>query len=206
MKKYRKNWLISFSASFMVFTALLFAFLAFMNYDNQKHVEKAEPQSTEQPEQTQETEYVNYDDNVGAVSFTEDQITELARNIFYLDDYLSNVKVEFEETGTINVSAKIKDKERLVSEYPELEKYSTLLSIVENQKISMTGEITDNEGMAQLNIVDVKVAGIPIDKGLLEPFIEQDEFSELFNVEYDSIEFEEGTVVFKQGLPDILNY
>ncbi len=49
-----------------------------------------------------------YPDNVGAVSFTEDQITELARNIFSLDGFLNNVSVELKSDSEIKVGAKIK--------------------------------------------------------------------------------------------------
>lgn len=68
-----------------------------------------------------------YTRNVGAVSFTEDQITELARNIFSLDGFLNNVSVELKSDGEIKVGAKIKDKSALLKQYPELEKYSLLL-------------------------------------------------------------------------------
>ena len=50
------------------------------------------------------------------------------------------------------------------------------------------------------------MSGVPIDKGLISPFIEEDDFSELFSVEYDSVEVDDGLLVFKNGVPDILKY
>ena len=207
MKKYTKTWILSFVTSIAVFSVLIFAFAVFMNYDKKDRTDVS-PQTQETPQSdTPDTEeYTDYNDNVGAVSFTEDQITELARNIFYLDGYLNNVKVEFDKTGEIRMGARIKDKQKLVDSYPELEKYSALLGVVENQNISISAQVVEDDGMAKFSITDVNVGGLPIDKGLLEPFIEEDEFSKLFNVSYDSIEIDDGMVVFKQGVPDILDY
>ena len=56
--------------------------------------------------------------------------------------------------------------------------------------------------MAAFEIESVTVAGVPIDKGLISPFIEEDDFSELFSVEYDSVEVDDGLLVFKNGVPD----
>ena len=93
-----------------------------------------------------------------------------------------------------------------MEQYPELEKYSLLLSAVENRNIEVIGGLSDNGGMAAFEIESVSVSGVPIDKGLISPFIEEDDFSELFSVEYDSVEVDDGLLVFKNGVPDILKY
>jgi len=203
LRQYTKNWLLSFSISALVFVSLILAFLLFLKDDESPVLPEEQPKQNIQ----QETEpFVDYDDNVGAVTFTEDQVTELARNIFSLDGYLNNIKLEFEDDGNINIGAKIKDKEKLIETYPQLEKYSLVLTAVENKDIALTGELTDNEGMAQFEITKVSVAGMPIDKDILTPFIEQDEFAMLFDVEYNSVEIEDGMLVFKNGVPEILQY
>ncbi len=74
-----------------------------------------------------------------------------------------------------------------------------MLSAVENRNIEVIGGLSDNGGMAAFEIESVSVSGVPIDKGLISPFIEEDDFSELFSVEYDSVEVDDGLLVFKNG-------
>lgn len=210
LKNNTKTWLISFIVSMLTLTSMVMGFSIFMNIDRQKsNAPATDLVTTYEPDTDTEPHpevFEHIEDNVGAVTFTEDQITELARNIFSLDGFLSNVHVGFERSGDISVTAKIKDKEKLLDTYPELNKYSMILSVVEGKNISLTGSLSDEDGMATFSIEDVTVAGMSVDKSLLSPFIEEDDFSEIFNVEYDSIEITEGMLVFKNGLPDILQY
>ena len=207
MKQYTKSWMTAFTISLLVCACFVLAFLLYLN--SQKSVNDEEPAPSEreisEQEQTPE-EFVDIQDNVGAVSFTEDQLTELARNIFSLDGFLNNVSVELSADGDITVGAKIKDKDALIEKYPELEKYSVLLSAVENRNIEVKGGLEDRDGMAAFEISSVTVSGVPIDKSMISPFLEDDDFSELFNVDYDSIEVDDGLLVFKNGVPDILKY
>lgn len=205
MRQYTKNWISAFTISVLVCICFI---LAFMLYFNMNTSEKEQPERDNQElnESERNQQFVDIDDNVGAVSFTEDQITELARNIFSLDGFLNNVSVELETQENIKVNAKIKDKEALIEHYPELEKYSVILSAVENREIEITGGLENNDGLAAFAVDSVKVSGMPIDKNIISPFIEQDDFSQLFNVDYDSIEVDSGMLVFKDGLPAILQY
>lgn len=207
MKQYTKNWMMAFTISLLVCISFVLAFLLYLNSHGSSVDNEPAPSEREisENDKTQE-EFTDIHDNVGAVSFTEDQITELARNIFSLDGFLNNVSVELSSDGEIKVGAKIKDKSALTDKYPELEKYSILLSAVENRKIEVTGGLADRGGRAAFEIDSVTVAGMPIDKNILTPFFEEDDFSELFNVDYDSVEVENGLLVFKNGVPDILQY
>jgi hypothetical protein len=206
VKQYTKNWMMAFTISLLVCACFVLAFMLYLNSQGGGAEEQPAPSRSEADEQSAKEEFTDIPDNVGAVSFTEDQITELARNIFSLDGFLNNVSVELKSDGEIKVGAKIKDKSALLKQYPELEKYSLLLSAVEHRNIEVTGGLSDNGGMAAFEIESVTVAGVPIDKGLISPFIEEDDFSELFSVEYDSVEVDDGLLVFKNGVPDILKY
>lgn len=207
MKKYTKNWITAFTVSLLVCISLVLAFLLYLSLNGKDENKNNEPDKNNVTvHEAAPNEFTDVRDNVGAVSFTEDQITELARKIFFLDGFLSNVSVDLNADGSIGVRAKIKDKEALTEQYPELEKYGVLLSAVENRMIEVSGGLEDRDGAAAFVVESVKVAGLPVDKAIIGPFLEDDDFSELFNVDYDSIEIDDGIVVFKNGLPDLLQY
>ena len=161
-------------------------------------------ENTRTPEQRQE--FTDIEDNVGAVSFTGDQLTELARNIFSLDGYLNNVKIELSDDGGVAVMATIKDKDKLIDTFPELDKYGALLAAVEKRKLDISGKIVDNGGMAAFEITSASVSGVPVSRELVTPFMENSDFAELFNVKYDSVKIENNRLVFYGQLPDILEY
>lgn len=207
MKQYAKNWITAFTISLLVCISLVLAFILYLNLSGKDGDGKNEPDKNNVTAlENTPSEFTDVEDNVGAVSFTEDQITELARKIFFLDGFLSNVSVDLNADGSIGVQARIKDKDALIKQYPELEKYGVLLSAVENRKIEVSGGLEDRDGSAAFVVESVKVAGLPIDKAIISPFLEEDDFSELFSVDYDSIEIDDGIVVFKNGVPDLLQY
>ncbi len=206
MRQYTKNWMMAFTISMLVCISFILAFMLYFNLNSAQDQQSAPSEQEPDESKNEQQEFTDIDDNVGAVSFTEDQITELARNIFSLDGFLNNVSVELLAEDDIKVEAKIKDKEALLEHYPELEKYSILLSAVENRNIEVTGGLEDNDGLATFKIDTVKVSGMTIDKSIISPFFEQDDFSKLFNVDYDSVEIDDGMLVFKSGVPDILQY
>ena len=206
MRQYTKNWMMAFTISMLVCISFILAFMLYFDLNSAQDQQSAPSEQEPDESKNEQQEFTDIDDNVGAVSFTEDQITELARNIFSLDGFLNNVSVELLAEDDIKVEAKIKDKEALLEHYPELEKYSILLSAVENRNIEVTGGLEDNDGLATFKIDTVKVSGMTIDKSIISPFFEQDYFSKLFNVDYDSVEIDDGMLVFKSGVPDILQY
>lgn len=207
LKQYAKNWITAFTISLLVCISLVLAFILYLNLSGKDGDGKNEPDKNNVTAlENTPSEFTDVEDNVGAVSFTEDQITELARKIFFLDGFLSNVSVDLNADGSIGVQARIKDKDALIKQYPELEKYGVLLSAVENRKIEVSGGLEDRDGSAAFVVESVKVAGLPIDKAIISPFLEEDDFSELFSVDYDSIEIDDGIVVFKNGVPDLLQY
>ena len=232
MKQYAKNWITAFTISLLVCISLVLAFILYLNLSGKDGDGKNEPDKNNVTAlENTPSEFTDVEDNVGAVSFTEDQITELARKIFFLDGFLSNVSVDLNADGSIGVQARIKDKDAdtsvgvqinadgsigvqarikdkdaLIKQYPELEKYGVLLSAMENRKIEVSGGLEDRDGSAAFVVESVKVAGLPIDKAIISPFLEEDDFSELFSVDYDSIEIDDGIVVFKNGVPDLLQY
>lgn len=206
MRQYTKNWMMAFTISMLVCISFILAFMLYFDLNSAQDQQSAPSEQEPDESKNEQQEFTDIDDNVGAVSFTEDQITELARNIFSLDGFLNNVSVELLAEDDIKVEAKIKDKEALLEHYPELEKYSILLSAVENRNIEVTGGLEDNDGLATFKIDTVKVSGMTIDKSIISPFFEQDDFSKLFNVDYDSVEIDDGMLVFKSGVPDILQY
>lgn len=207
LKQYAKNWITAFTISLLVCISLVLAFILYLNLSGKDGDGKNEPDKNNVTAlENTPSEFTDVEDNVGAVSFTEDQITELARKIFFLDGFLSNVSVDLNADGSIGVQARIKDKDALIKQYPELEKYGVLLSAVENRRIEVSGGLEDRDGSAAFVVESVKVAGLPIDKAIISPFLEEDDFSELFSVDYDSIEIDDGIVVFKNGVPDLLQY
>ena len=119
---------------------------------------------------------------------------------------MNNVSVELKSDSEIKVGAKIKDKDALLEQYPELEKYSLLLSAVENRNIEVIGGLSDNGGMAAFEIESVSVSGVPIDKGAYQSVYRGGRLFRAFSVEYDSVEVDDGLLVFKNGVPDILKY
>lgn len=203
MKGYRKIWLLSFCLSVLVLTCLILAFLLFMKSNTNNIV--AEPEEYDETPDKSQSEFINPDDNVGAVTFTEDRLTEIARNIYSLDDYLNNISVKLQSGGNVILSAKIKDTEKLCENFPELKKYSSVLSVIENQNITVGCELVDVNGMASLSVEDISVAGFDIDKSLVTPFVEKTDFAKIFNVRYDSVDIEDGLLVFNSGVPSILN-
>ena len=157
MRQYTKNWMMAFTISMLVCISFILAFMLYFNLNSAQDQQSAPSEQEPDESKNEQQEFTDIDDNVGAVSFTEDQITELARNIFSLDGFLNNVSVELLAEDDIKVEAKIKDKEALLEHYPELEKYSILLSAVENRNIEVTGGLEDNDGLATFKIDTVKV-------------------------------------------------
>lgn len=206
MKQYTKKWLSAFSITVVLITCAVLLFLLLTRKEEVVVTPDSSYSSQGETTAPDSENYVNIEDNVGAVSFTEDQITELARNIFSLDGFLTNLKVELEDGGDISVRAKIKDAKKLVETYPELASFSSLLSVIEGKDISVSGSLSDNGGYAQFDVTSAKVAGITLNKALLSPFLEEGDFSALFDVEYDCVEIMSDRLVFKNGLPEILQY
>ncbi len=203
MKGYRMIWFLSFITSLAAIAISVFVFLMFIRQDNAEITDNKKQQNS--VENITEEEYYEPQDNVGAVTFTEDQITELARNIFSYDDYLKDVNVEFEE-NKISISAKISDADNLIKTYPELTKYKSVITSLEDKKLSVNGTVKNTDGRASIGIDSVSVGGMEIDGAIISPFIENDDFSELFDVEFENIELTKDAVVFKNGVPDILKY
>lgn len=204
MKTYTKRWIFAFTISFLVCSFLVMAFMLFMGAHGAEKSDKA-PAASE-GEQTEDIGFSDIEDNVGGVSFTEDQITEIARGVFGLDSFLHELSVSLSKSGEIDVGARINDSEKLLESYPELSRFSALLDVVENRSISVSGELENVDGRAAFRIVSASVSGVPIDKGLISPFLEDDEFSELFSVDYDSVDIRDGRIVFSGQLPEMLQY
>ena len=206
MKRYTKNWLLSFVVTLLLCTCAILLFLLFMKNDSptpepQNNIQQITDQQPIIPEP-----YVNIQDNVGGVSFTEDQITELVRNIYSLDGFLTNLKVDFTDAGDISIRLKIKDANKLVSEYPELSGLSPVIKAIENQNISVDGSLSDSNGYACFEIKKATIGNISVNKTVLSPFLEQGDFSAIFDVDFDSVEITDDMLVFKNGLPAILQY
>ena len=196
-------WFLSFITSLAAISVAIIVFLMFIKQQNTETVADEKEQMS--VENLPEEEYYEPQDNVGAVCFTEDQITELARNIFSYDDYLNDVNVELEE-NKISISAKISDSDNLIKTYPELVKYKSVIESLEDKKLSVEGTVKNSDGRATIGIDSVSVGNMEIDGAIISPFIENDDFAELFDVEFENIELTKDAVVFKNGVPDILKY
>lgn len=203
MKQYRRNWLLSFSLSVMSLTCLVLGFMLFMRKDVKDNAVLPE---TNRSEPVKETEpFVNPDDNVGAVTLTEDRLTELARNMYFLDGYLNNLNVGLEESGLITLSAKIKDTDKLCEAFPQLDSYKILLSAIEGRNVSVCCEIVDDNGRASLSVTDITVDGLEFDGSVITPFVEQADFASVFDVKYGTVSVSDGVLTFSDGVPDILS-
>ncbi len=200
MKGYKKIWSASFFVSIVSLVISIFVFLTYMNSDKPAEEKISEPKTQEI---AVEQEYIEPQDNVGYISFTEDQMTEIARNIFSLDDFLADISVEFSD-GEITVGARIKDVDNLIKTYPFLKKYKAVLKGIKDKKLKIIVGMQDKDGKAALEVESVSVSGIKIDGDIISPFIESDDFARLFDVDFNSIELSDGEVVFKNGVPDIL--
>ncbi len=203
MKSNKVLWFLSFIISLVSIGLSVFIFLNFIN--NQQTAEKTDKNQDKEDNQSIEQDYYQPQDNVGAVTFTEDQITEIARNMFSYDDFLKDVSIDFEENKII-ITAKIKDSKKLIKAYPELEKYSVVIKQLEDKTISVNAIIKNIDGKAEIGINSVVVDGVEIDGEIISPFIEEDDFSKLFEVDFENIQLTKDTVVFKNGVPDILKY
>lgn len=205
MKKYRKIWLTSFTVTILSVSCAIFAFLlVFGSGENVAPAPRDDGESL--PPKGLPEDYVNYSDNVGGVSFTEDQITELVRNVYSLDGFITGLDVDFEKDGTLTVNGKIKNMEKLYESCPELSDYDAVLKTICNKEITVKGKITDSNGMADYRLISGSVGKMPVDVNLLSPFLQEGVFTQLFDVKYDSIEISENSVVFKDGLPSVLQY
>lgn len=203
MKQYRKNWLLSFSLSVMSLTCLVLGFMLFMQKGEKEDTARPE---TNHSEPVKETEpFVNPDDNVGAVTLTEDRLTELARNMYFLDGYLNNINVGLEENGMITLSAKVKDTDKLCAAFPELDRYRLILSAIENRELSVCCEIVDDDGRAGLAVTDITVDGVEFDGSIITPLVEEADFASVFDVEYGTVAVSDGVLTFLNGVPDILS-
>ncbi len=203
MKNNKKLWLLSFLLSLGAFAVSIMAFMLYMN-DNMAAPRQPETKP-EKTTQNQKIDYYEPQDNVGAISFTEDQITELVRKMFYVDGFVNDLDIGFDEQK-ITVSAKIKDKDKLIEFYPELKKYSAVLSAVQNKKLTATAALTENDGRAAIKLESVSIGNTSIDADIISPFVETDGISAFFDVEYSDIELTDGMVVFKNDIPDVLKY
>jgi len=204
MKNSKSLWFLSFVLTLAVLTLSMSVFLLYLRVDSIGDTPEL-PQEAEEQKIKEPTEYTEPQDNVGAVSFTEDQMTELARKMFFIDGFLNDVDIDFDDKA-ITVSAKIKDKEKLVECYPELSKFKAVLTAVENKKITATALLTQKDGRAAIKLDKVTVGKMNIDTDLISPFIEEDGISAFFDVEYSDIELTDGLVVFKNDIPDVLKY
>lgn len=199
----KKTAILSFVFSLAVIGVSAYMFVTVLN----NKLPKTETKSTTKTpiQQTAETEYYQPNDNVGAVTFTEDQLTELARKIFFADDYFKDFKIELESEKII-MSGKISNKQNLIKAFPKLKKYDAVLGAVVGKTLSFDGSIQNNNGRAALKVDTVSVAGLEVDPGIVSPFIENGDFAKLFDTEYDNIEITHGSVIFKNGVPEILEY
>lgn len=206
LKNNKKNWLISFTLTFFILTSALLGFVLYA-INNPPEQSFSEPQKTvETREQALPDDYINYSDNVGGVSFTEDQITELVRNIYSLDGFVTGLKVDFEQEDKMTLKGKIKDVDKLCELYPELEAYKSILKPIENKQMTIKGELVENDGMADFDVSKVTVGKLMLDKNLILPFLQDGGFADLFDVDFSSIEILEDSVVFKESLPAVLQY
>jgi len=196
-------WFLSFLISLASMALSLYVFMNFIGIQTAENV--LPDKQTDKIQPRPEAVYVEPQDNVGAVSFTEDQITELARNIFSYDDFLGDVNVDIDK-DKLDISAKIKDTDKLIESYPELEKYKSVITPIENKTIKIESTLENIDGSAVLHINSVKVGALNVDGAILSPFIEHGDFSGLFDVDFDDVTLSKDTVVFWNGVPDILKY
>jgi hypothetical protein len=203
MKNNKKLWLLSFLLSLCAFAVSITACMMYMS-ENMATPDLPETK-TEKQTQPPKIDYYEPQDNVGAISFTEDQITELVRKMFYVDGFVNDLDISFDEQK-ITVCAKIKDKDKLIEFYPELKKYSAVLSAVQNKRLTATAVLTENDGRAAIKLENVSVGNTTVDADIISPFVETDGICSFFDVEYSDIEITDGMVVFKNDIPDVLKY
>lgn len=199
----KKIMVVSFVISLCLIGASAFMFVTVLNRKIPKAEQKKQTQT--QIQKTTETEYYQPNDNVGAVSFTEDQLTELARKIFFEGDYLKDFKIELDE-GIINMSAKISNKQNLLKAHSKLKKYETIISSIVDKQMSLTATLKNQDGRAALKVSSVNLAGIELDPEIVSPFIEKGDLPKLFDTEYNNVEITHGSIIFKNGVPKILEY
>lgn len=204
MRKTTKHWMLAFTVSILVCVCGILGLLLYLQAQTPQVTAEETPAPVRR--ETDAVSFEDVQDNVGAVTFTEDQITEIARNVFSLDGFLQHVGVRLQDDGKIILSANIKDKEALIEEYPELAPYELLLGALEQKKITVNGALEEERGLATFRVSDVTVAGVPIDRNLIRPLLEEADFAELFRVDYDSVEVRDGMLVFSDGVPAILQY
>lgn len=206
MKNYKKIRAVSFLVSVAVLAGFAAAFSLCAKLPEQGSEPQTKAPENIQSEQSLPEDYTNYSDNVSGVSFTEDQITELVRNVYFKDGFVSGINVDFTSDGEIFIEGKIKDADNLCENYPELAPFESVFKSVENKKISITGAITDNNGMADYKILSASVGNLKLTENILVPFMQEGTFSDLFNVSFDSIEIFNDSVIFKDELPSVLQY
>ena len=199
----KKVMVVSFVVSLCLIGVSAFMFVTVLN--NKIPKTEAKKQTETQKQQPEQTEYYQPNDNVGAVTFTEDQITELARKMFFEGDYLKDFKMELDE-GVINMSAKISDKQNLLKAQPKLKKYETIISSIVNKPMSLTASLYNKQGRAALRVNTVSLAGLELDPEIVSPFIEKGDLPKLFDTEYHNVEITHGSIIFKNGVPKILEY
>ena len=83
VKQYTKKLMMAFTISLLVCACFVLAFMLYLNSQGGTAEEQPAPSQKETDDKSGTEEFTDVPDNVGAVSFTEDQITELARNIFF---------------------------------------------------------------------------------------------------------------------------
>lgn len=206
MKQYTKNWLTAFTISMLLFAVMILAFLLWALPDKSDKEEIATKQSETEKDKYNADDYFDPADNVGAVSFTEDMITELARNMYSSDAYLSRLTVDFDKTGEVIIEGRISDADNLIEAYPELSSLKPLITAIENEPIKVTCAVTDDNGMARISVKSASVAGLTLSEQIIKPIVEMSDFSHIFDVEYESIEITDDMLIFHNGVPAILQY
>lgn len=205
MKQYTKNWLTAFTISTLVCTVMVLAFLLWA-LPEKTDEEISRKQSEIENEPYDASRYTNPADNVGAVSFTEDMITELARNMYSSDGYLTRLHVDFEKTGDILIEGRISSADNLIEAYPELTALKPLALAVENKSIKINCKIEDDNGTAKISVKSADVAGVKLSEQIIKPIVEMSDFSQIFDVNFESIEITDDMLIFYDGVPTILQY
>lgn len=196
-------WFVSFVLSVSAILLSVFAYNSIVKTKTDQQPNQKPSQNTNASALPQT--YYEPSDNVGAVSFTEDQITELARNIFFIDDYLKDVVVSFEQ-NKITIAATIKNKQKLLDKFPRLQKYNAVITGLVDKPLKISASIKNKQGRAELNIDEVSVADVLLDSDIVSPFIKNSDFSKLFDIDYKNIEIADGSIIFTDDLPKLLQF
>ena len=208
-REYHIKTIFAFLITFIICAAIILIFVFFMLSKGTVRGKSVAEQAKEDTEKIIESEnypFIDYSTDVDEYTFTSDQLTEVSRTIFNDSGYLKDVSVELMDDNKFQISAVVNDVDKLKQNFKELEKYSVLLGMIKNKTITISAQIVKQEnGSAGVEIENASLESISIDKKFIEPLINSNTaFTQLFNVNYDSIKIEQDKLTFKGLLPDIL--